>query len=48
MVCTPIQVTQPDNFIGKDKNSQMYNDYKKCVYRVLIEMESPVRLQVNR
>lgn len=43
---TPIKVTEPENFIDPKTNANMYNNFQLMAMRVLVRIQSPLRLKI--
>ena len=43
---TPIKVTDPENFIDPKTNANMYNNFQLMAMRVLVRIQSPLRLKI--
>ena len=48
VVYTPKYLSDQDNFIEKQKSDTIYDDYRKAILRVLVEIQSPLRLVVSK
>lgn len=45
-VYTPKYLADEENFISKQKSDTVYDNYKQVVLRILLEIQSPIRLKV--
>jgi len=48
VIYTPLEITNPDNYIDPKLNKIIYNEYKKALMRILLCFKSSIRLRVIR
>jgi len=48
VIYTPLEVTDPNNFVDPKQNQQMYDHHAKVIMRILVEVQSPLKLVILR
>ena len=46
VIYTPLNLTNPDNFIDSKASKNIYDPYKKYIMRLLAYVKTPLRLKV--
>lgn len=44
VIYTPLEITDPENFIDPAKNEKMYDGYRKVLNRMMVYIKTPLRI----